>query len=303
MRAAPARGDRRVPGRARLERYVDHAGLAAGRSQPGRPAAPLPDEERPRPRRGRAPRRAARRRAAAAAAAADGSGAPARLEMLGEHFTARVLRRPRAVGRRPHRRRRSRPRWPRWSSASGRETHRQHRRPARRRRVAARHAASWCRPPSTWSAASAWPTLSPTTPPRGRILDEWAALLDVCSPSREDPRGAPGPARVDARRLRPTSPGRRPAGERARGAGAAARRPGLAHARRRPTAATSPPRWRTWPGPTRSPSRRGRCRPGRGMGRRHRGRRSTTPTGFVDAGPAAAPTDRGELLGGWRPPA
>ena len=53
---APARRHGRVPGRARLERYVDHAGVAAGRGQPRRPAAPLPDQERPRARGRRAPR-------------------------------------------------------------------------------------------------------------------------------------------------------------------------------------------------------------------------------------------------------
>ena len=63
MRAAAAGGDGRLPGRARLRRYVDHAGLRARRGQPRRPAAPLPDQERPGRRGRRAPDRGARRRA------------------------------------------------------------------------------------------------------------------------------------------------------------------------------------------------------------------------------------------------
>ena len=104
-----------------------------------------------------------RRRAAADRAAADPRGA----RMLGDHFTVTGLhRRARAVGRRPHRR--DPARGGRAARAAGRPRDAPaDRRAARRRRVPARRARAGAGAPSTWSAASAWPTPSPTTPAAG----------------------------------------------------------------------------------------------------------------------------------------
>ena len=91
----------------RLQPYVDHAGVRAGRGVPGRPAAPLPDQERPGRGRRRAPDRGPgrgpgrRRRAAPHREAADPRGAADARRPL--HGTG-LHRRARAVGGRPHRR-------------------------------------------------------------------------------------------------------------------------------------------------------------------------------------------------------
>ena len=74
--------------------------------------------------------------------------------------------------------------------------------------------ASWCRPPSTWSAASGWPhTLTDDTARRNRILDQWARVLDARIREASDGRAARRGARRPRRRGRP-----------ARGPGRAARR-------------------------------------------------------------------------------
>ena len=164
--AAAARGHRRLPGRARLERHVHHAGLAAGGREPGRAAAPLPDEERPGPRRDRPPLHRPRRTRCVARVAALPDG-PTRtravLEMLAEQFTGPLFvaalelwvaartdaaLREAVAGWRP--------------GSVGTRTGTPSRRSASTSR--SRAAASWCRRPSTSSAASAWPTRSPTTP-------------------------------------------------------------------------------------------------------------------------------------------
>ena len=96
MRARLLEATVELPGRARLRGHVDHAGLRAGRGQPGRPAAPLPDQERPGRRRRRAPHRACAApswpRPPAERAAGAGRGAPAPCcEMLGDHFASPVF--------------------------------------------------------------------------------------------------------------------------------------------------------------------------------------------------------------------
>ena len=153
-------------------RYVDHAGLRAGRGQPGRPAAPLPDQERPGRRRRRAPHRGARARSsrAAAAGAADRAAAHPRGPRDARATTSpRRCSPPRSSsGSRPA----PTPTLLRGRGAA-RAAGRPRDAPARPSSCSAptsrgRASASWCRPPSTWSAASAWPTRSPTTPAAAR---------------------------------------------------------------------------------------------------------------------------------------
>ena len=91
---AAAGGDRRLPGRAGLRgTSTTLVSERAGR-QPRRPAAPLPDQERPRRRGRRAPDRGARRRARGGRGRGcrPGRGGPAPCcEMLGDHFTSPVF--------------------------------------------------------------------------------------------------------------------------------------------------------------------------------------------------------------------
>ena len=76
-----------------LRRYVDHAGQRAGRGQPGRAAAPLPDQARPRGGGGRARDRGARRRAARPRPELPTGPRRTRavLQVLGDHFTSPVF--------------------------------------------------------------------------------------------------------------------------------------------------------------------------------------------------------------------
>ncbi len=126
-----------------------------------------------------------------------------------------------------------------------------------------RGSASWCRRPSTWSAASAWPTRSPTTPPGAT-----ASSPPGRTPSTSELR--PPHERPPRRRCSPTSPPRAPPSRRwsrRSTTPAGVRRP------RRP-AGTSPPRSPTSPGPTRS---RSPPPPTRRPGTRSCSRRSATP--------------------------
>ena len=129
MRAAAAGRHRRVPGRARLRRHVDHAGLRAGRGVsrgaqlhhfPTKNDLVVAAVEHLTEVRG------AELAAAAAAAARAARTAPATCcEMLGDHFAVAGLhRRPRAVGRRPHRPGPAAPRSAPLEQRVGRETHR-----------------------------------------------------------------------------------------------------------------------------------------------------------------------------------
>ena len=125
-------------------------------------------------------------------------------------------------------------------------------------------------------------TISDDTARRRRILDRGPApsttSCDDCASERDEParRRARRPrrrGRRSSRRWWPTST--TPAGAR----------------RRRPPAGTSPPRSRTWPGPTRS--RVAAATDKDGLGRARARRRSADPEGYVDAealaGAQAAP--------------
>ena len=110
-----------MPGRARLARHVDHAGRRAGRGQPRRPAAPLPDQERPGDRGRRAPQRDARAPSSRRPppGCRPGGAAPARCWRCSTTTSPAGLHRgARALGGGPHRRRSCTRRWRRWSSGS-----------------------------------------------------------------------------------------------------------------------------------------------------------------------------------------
>ena len=283
MRQRLLEATRRVPGRARLERYVDHARLPAGRRQPRRPAPPLPDQGRPGAGRGRAPdRRTPARRCSARTADLPTGGGRTRavLGVLAELFTGPLF----VAAAELWMAARTDPAL-REAVADARDPRRSrhpplHRRRARRRRVACRATASWCRPPSTSCAASGWPTSSPTTSPAAT-----ASSTTGPTPSRRPSRPtAPdhptrGPRVTDPKTLpilrRPRRRGRRP-----RRDGRRPRRRRLAHARPRPRAGTSRPRSPTWPGPTRS-----RCPPPptRPPGTATCSQAIEDPDGFVDA--------------------
>ena len=274
---AAARGDRRVPGRARVQPHLDHARLRAGRGEPGRAAASLPDQERPRGRGGRArdrgpcPRSWRGRRAAADRPAAHPCGAA---DARRPRHLADLHRRARAVGGGAHRPGRCWPRSRRWS-----------RRSAARRTGApstcsaptsrCRACASSSRPPSTWSAASASPTPSPTTPAAGPA--SWTAGRSSSTrPSAGARHDAPGGA---ARR-----PGRR---------GRAALRAGHRRPRRRGLDHLDPRTGLEHRHPGRPPGLDRRARPARRR-RAHRRRRPRLgrggrralrdPASYVDTG-------------------
>ena len=87
--------------------HVDHPRLRASGREPGCPAPPLPDQERPRGRRSRAPHRAAWCRAGGRGGAAPGGQAPhpgGRRDARRPLLLTGLLRRARALGRRSHRR-------------------------------------------------------------------------------------------------------------------------------------------------------------------------------------------------------
>ena len=332
MRAAAARGDRRAAWSSAASRGTSTTLVSrAGRGQPGRPAAPLPDQERPGRRRRRAPHRGARRRAGGRGRGRcrPGRGAPARCCRCSPTTSPRRSSPPRSSsGSPPAPTRRCSRRSRRWSSGSAaRRTGSPSSCSAPTSRGPA--SASWCRPPSTWSAASAWPTRSPTTPAGARrILDQWARTLDARSGGAAMSDLLDEPARRPQGRGRPAPARPSPASTRTAGA----RRP-------RPPAGTSPPRSPTCSGPTRSPSLaatdkaawdalvlRGDRRPGRasstrpparsrrlraagaarplGRGARRRWRRpcATCPTGekMPWFGPPMSPP-RWPPPGSWRP--
>ena len=189
MRARLLEATVELPGRARLRRYVDHAGLRAGRGEPRRPAAPLPDQERPGGRRRRAPDRGPRRRAGGGRrAAADRAEADPRraadarrpLHLAGLH------RRARALGGGPHRR--DPARGGRAARAAGRPRDPPaDRRAARRRRVAARRARAGAGHARPGPRARPRQHRSPTTPAgASRILDQWAHTLDDALEARDE---------------------------------------------------------------------------------------------------------------------
>ena len=187
-----------MPGRARLERYVDHAGLRAGRGQPGRPAAPLPDQERPGDRRGRAPHRGARAPSSARPRPALPTGRRRTRAVLADArrplHRAGLHRRARAVGRRPHRRAAARGGGA--AGAAGRPRGAPaHRRAARRRRVPARRPRARAGHPrpgpraragqhhqrrrAPAAAASSTSGRAPSTPPSRRPRDTNPVLESV----------------------------------------------------------------------------------------------------------------------------
>ena len=176
-----ARGHRRLPGRARLRRYVDHAGLRAGRGQPRRPAAPLPDQERPGRGRRRAPHRGPRRGAAGRRrrAAARRSAAPARCSRCSPTTSPRRSSAPRSSsGWRPAPTRRCSRRSSRSSSGSA----------ARRTGSPSTRSAPTSPAPGVRELVQATldlvrglglaNTITDDARRRGRILDQWARTLD-----------------------------------------------------------------------------------------------------------------------------
>ena len=204
-------------GRARLERHVDHAGLAAGRRQPRRPAPPLPDQGRPGAGRGRAPdRRRATRSSSRRRAALPTRRRPhprgARGAGRAVHRPA-VRRRPRALDGRAHRRRAARGGRRRWRPGSG----------ATRTAPPSTRSASTSRVPGNRELVQATLDLvrglglaNPLTDDavrRDRILDHWADTLETtlgrCDRARRPPdERAPRDRPQDPAASSPTSPSR-----------------------------------------------------------------------------------------------